>query len=161
MSEATSPTTNSASIKTSAGSIRGKYSLGESLYLASQAGAINVQVTVDTSVKSPKAIFQTQCNAGLTHVDLLSPLEHRNQIAASHRSQAGTVDIVYPKEWEGVVEGSTNAGSLRMSGEGLEIVESRGQFGMRYEKGVRGDNLEEKSTVGVSTSAGSVAFKLE
>ena len=70
--------------------------------------------------------------------------------------------LLYPQEWEGVVEAETSAGSLRLSGEGLEIVESRGGFGPnRYEKAVKGDDWESKSTVDVSTSAGSCSFALE
>ena len=70
--------------------------------------------------------------------------------------------LKYPQEWEGVVEADTLAGSLRLSGEGLEIVDSRGGLGPnRYEKGVKGDDWESKSTVDVSTSAGSCSFDLE
>lgn len=70
--------------------------------------------------------------------------------------------IVYPGEWEGVVEAETSAGSLRLSGEGLEIVESRGGWGPNlYEKAIKGDDWERKSTVDVSTSAGSCLFALE
>ena len=154
-------TTNSTSIRTSAGPILGKYSLGENLYLATKAGPIDVQVKVDTSIKSPKANFHTRTNAGSISVDLLPPLQHRNQIASTHRLQAGSVNIKYPTEWEGVVEGRTTAGSLRIQGEGLEIVESKGGFGSRYEKGVKGDDWKEKSSVDISTSAGSVSFELK
>jgi len=69
---------------------------------------------------------------------------------------------MYPLESEGVVEAETSAGSLRLSGEGLKIVESRGGLGPnRHEKGVKGDDRESKSTVDVSTSAGSCSFALE
>ena len=153
-------TTNSTTIKTSAGSLKGKYTLGEFLSLTSQAGIIDIEVTMDTSIKSPEATFQTQTSAGSIHVNLLSPLKHRNQIISTHRCQAGSVNIIYPGEWEGVVEGSTAAGSLRMRGESLEIVEERGGFGNKYERAVKGDKWEEKSSVDVSSSAGSVVFEL-
>jgi len=60
------------------------------------------------------------------------------------------------------VEAKTSAGSLRLSGEGLEIVESRGEFGPnRYEKGVKGDDWENKCKVDIYSSAGSCSFTLE
>ena len=159
--DTTSLNTNSTDIKTSAGSIRGHYILGENLYLTSQAGSIDIEVEVDTTIKSPKAHFHTHSSAGSTRVDLLPHLKHRNQIAAVHHSQAGSVRLAYPFDWEGKVEGSTFAGSLRMRGKGLEIVESGGRFGDRYEKAVKGDHWEEKGTVEISTSAGSVVFEVE
>ena len=153
--------TNSTNMKTTAGSIRGHYTLGENLYLTSQAGSIDIEVEVDTTIKSPKANFHTHSSAGSIRVDLLPALKHRNQIAAVHHAQAGSVHLAYPYDWEGKVEGSTSAGSLKMKGKGLEIVESRGSFGNRYEKAVKGDHWEEKSTVDISSSAGSVVFQLE
>src|SRR5947207_9837979 len=160
-SDTTSLSTNSTDIKTSAGSIRGHYILGENLYLKSQAGSIDIKVEVDTSIKSPKANVHTHSSAGSTLVYLLPHLKHRNQIAAVHHSQAGGMRLGYPFDWEGKVEGSTSAGSLTMRGKGLEIVESGGGFGNRYEKAVKGDHWEEKGTVDISTSAGSVMFELE
>jgi hypothetical protein len=159
-SDTTALNTNSTNIKTSAGSIIGHYKLGESLHLASQAGSIHIEVEVDTTIKSPKANLQTHSSAGSIRVDLLPTLKHRNQIAAVHHSQAGSVHLAYPYDWEGKVEGSTSSGSLRMRGNGLEIVESRGSFGNKYEKAVKGDHWEEKGTVDISTSAGSVVFEL-
>ena len=67
----------------------------------------------------------------------------------------------YPFDWEGKVEGFTSAGSLTMRGKELEIVESGGGIRNRYEKAVKGDHWEEKGTVDISTSAGSVMFELE
>jgi len=153
---------NTTSISTHAGFVIGHYTLGKNLYLTSTAGGIDVEVAVDTRVTSPNARFQTQSNAGPTRVNLLPPLKHRNQISARHHSSAGSMTLKYPQEWEGVVEADTLAGSLRLSGEGLEIVDSRGGLGPnRYEKGVKGDDWESKSTVDVSTSAGSCSFDLE
>jgi hypothetical protein len=150
------------SISTHAGFIKGRYTLLKNLSLRSTAGGIDVEVLVDTRVTSRKARFLTQTSAGSTRVNLLPPLKHRNQIAARHHSSAGSMTLIYPQEWEGVVEAETSAGSLRLSGEGLEIVESRGGFGPnRYEKAVKGDDWESKSTVDVSTSAGSCSFALE
>lgn len=160
-SDTTDLSTDSTNVKTAAGSIEGHYTLGENLYLTSQAGSIDVEVEVDTTIKSPKANFQTHLSAGSTRVGLLPPLKHRNQIAAVHHSQAGNMNLVYPFDWEGMIEGSTSAGLVRMSGEGLEIVESRGGFGNEYEKAVKGDHWEEKGTVEISTSAGGVVFELE
>jgi hypothetical protein len=153
--------TNTSSMSTKAGSISGQYSLGRQLLLWTDAGSIFADVVVDTSLKSPKATLWTSTQTGSTHVNLLAPLEHRNQIKSTHRTHVGSVRIKYPQEWEGVVEASTSVGSLSMSGEGLRIVALRGALGNWYGKGVKGEDYDEKCQVNISTSVGSVVFKLE
>jgi DUF4097 and DUF4098 domain-containing protein YvlB len=149
-------------INSGAGSINGHYILGNSMDLNTQAGSINVDIEVDTKIHSPKADLSTTSSAGSIRVDLLAPLEHRNRISAKHKTSMGSVRVSYPAEWEGVVVASTTTGSLKVEGEGLEIVESRGRGGIgRFEKGVKGEHPEKKSDVECSSLAGSVRFALE
>jgi hypothetical protein len=130
--------------------------------LSTQAGSINVDIEVDTKIDSPKASLRTTSSAGSVTVDLLAPLKHRNRISARHKTSTGSVRVSYPQEWEGVVVASTAAGSLKVEGEGLDIVESRGRVGVdRFEKGVKGDHPESKSDVECSSFAGSVSFLLK
>jgi hypothetical protein len=161
VSEATSLSANSTTVGTSAGAIVGSFTLGDALHISSQAGAIVVEVAVDTTIKSPKAILETRTNAGSVIVRVHPPLGRRNQITSTHISQAGSVNVVYPQEWEGVAEASTSAGSLTFTGEGLLIVESRGKFANRYVKAVKGEDYENKGNVSLSTSAGSIEFKVD
>jgi hypothetical protein len=153
--------TTNTTIHTTAGSIHGKYTLGERLYLSASAGSISVSVAVDTTIKSTTGTFITRSDAGSTQVTLLAPLKHRNQIRAQHTSHAGSIGLYYPLDWEGIVEGQTTAGSIQMSGEGLEIVESDGRFARRYIKAAKGENAEEKGTVYISDSAGSIIFAVK
>lgn len=80
-------------------------------------------------------------------------------MASIHESENGRVHVSYPPEWEGVVEASTSSDSLMLMGKGLEIVECR-ENGTRYEKAVKGDDWENKATVDISTSEGSILFEL-
>jgi hypothetical protein len=66
--------------------------------------------------------------------------------------------LVYPEEWEGVVEGKTMVGSISMGGTGLVIVENGGGFVERYVKAVKGDDVKMKGSVYISGSAGSISF---
>jgi DUF4097 and DUF4098 domain-containing protein YvlB len=152
--------TKSASIETHAGSIDGHFILGETLSLTSSAGEIDVEIEVNTNIKSPEAKLETKSRAGSVAVNLISPLKHRNRISAVHESAAGNVKVRYPQEWEGVVKASTAAGLLTLKGEGLEIVERKGGFGNEYEKAVKGEDWEEKGTVNVVSAAGNVLFVL-
>jgi hypothetical protein len=159
-SETESLVTNRSTVETSAGSITGHYVLGESLYIRSAAGSIDIEVEVDDAVKSRNGTLATHTDAGSTHV-LVSPLKHRNQIRAMHSSNAGAIRLEYPENWEGVVEGQTMAGAVMMRGEGLRIVESRGGFAERYVKAEKGDDVESKSYVTISDKAGAIDFKVE
>lgn len=149
-------------INSGAGSINGHYILGNSMDLNTQAGSINVDIEVDTKIDSPKANLSTTSSSGSVTVDLLAPLEHRNRISGRHKTSTGSDRVSYPAEWEGVVVASTTAGSLKVEGEGLEIVESRGRGVVgRLEKGVKGEHPEKKSDVECWSYAGSVHFVLE
>ena len=159
-SESPNVRSNQATIKTNAGAINGHYTLGEKLSKHSNAGAIDIQVVMDTTHPSPSATFETKANAGLTNVHLLSPLGHRRQLASQHSSIAGSVNVVYPEEWEGVVEGSTMVGSLVMNGNGLRIVDSRGGFINHYQRAVKGD-FAGKGSANLTTTTGAVFFSLQ
>jgi DUF4097 and DUF4098 domain-containing protein YvlB len=149
-------------INTDAGSIKGHYILGKSMDLNTQAGSIDVDIEVDTKIESAEASLSTTSSAGSINVDLLAPLKHRNRISAKHKTSTGSVRVSYPQEWEGIVVASTTAGSLKLEGEGLDIVESRGRGGIgRFEKGVKGEHPEKKSDVECSSFAGSVSFQLK
>src|SRR5579871_6191971 len=106
--------TNHTTINTLAGSIKGPFVLGEHLSLVTSAGAIDVQITPDLNVRSPKARVETTTSAGLLKVALLAPLVHRNQIEAKHTCSLGTITLQYPADWEGVVHGQTYAGIISM-----------------------------------------------
>src|SRR5271170_6325094 len=83
--------TKSTSVDCHAGSINGYFTLGESLILTSSAGSIDVQVAVNTTIKSAKAVLETKTHAGSVTVNVLSPLKHRNKISSVHDSSAGSV----------------------------------------------------------------------
>lgn len=146
-------------METSAGSITGHYTLGESLYLRSAAGSIDIQVDVDDNIRSRNGTLATHTDAGSIKVQL-SPLKHRDQIRGRHSSNAGAIRLEYPGDWEGIVEGETRAGAVMMRGEGLRIVESRGQFAERYVKAEKGDQVEKKSYVTISDKAGAIDFSV-
>jgi len=150
--------TTNTSIHCTAGIITGTFILGENLLISATAGSIDVEVLVDTTIETTKATFETRADAGSTFVTLHSPLEHRNRITSRHSSKAGNVNLVYPEEWEGVVEGKTMVGSISMGGTGLVIVENGGGFVERYVKAVKGDDVKKKGSVYISDSAGSISF---
>jgi hypothetical protein len=146
-------------VETSAGSITGHYTLGESLYLRTAAGFIDIDVDVDDNVKFRNGTLATHTDAGSIQVQL-SPLKHRDRIRGIHSSNAGAIRLEYPGDWEGIVEGETRAGAVMMRGEGIRIVESRGQFAERYVRAEKGDQVETKSYVTVFDKAGAIDFSV-
>ena len=134
--------------------------LGKSLELTSKAGFIDVDIEVNTDIKSPEAQLITQSTTGSVTLNLFAPFKHRNRISASHRTVTGFVNVKYPEEWEGIVEASTETGSLILKGDGLKIVESGGRWVDRFEKATKGSDPNDKGAVECSTSTGSVAFVL-
>src|SRR5205814_7542992 len=113
------------------------------LDLSTFAGSLDISVVTETSnFTSPKGVLDTYVGNGPMKVALLAPLKHRTQITSHHAARTAELVIVYPKEWEGIVEAGTESGLVTMKGEGLEFVESR----PRYKKACKGDNFEKKGT---------------
>ena len=146
-----------SSIHVTNGGIRGRFNLLESLDLSTFAGSLAVSVTTETlNFTSPKGVLDTYAGDGPMKVALLAPLKHRTQITSHHAPRAAGMVIMYPREWEGIVEATTESGLVTMKGEGLEFVESRPM----YKKAFKGDNFEKKGTVDISNSAGPITFIL-
>ena len=157
VSYASSVLVDKGSIHVTTGGIRGRFNLLESLDLSTSAGTLDVSIVTETSnFSSPKGILNTRADDGPMKVALLAPLKHRTQITSHHTARTAGMVIVYPREWEGIVEASTESAFVTMKGEGLNFIESR----PRHKKAYKGDNFEKKGTVDISNSAGPITFIL-
>ena len=146
-----------SSIHVTNGGIRGRFNLLESLDLSTSVGPLDVSVVAETSnFTSPNGRLDTRADDGPTKVALLAPLKHRTQIVSNHAGRTEGMVVVYPREWEGIVEARTESGFVTIKGEGLKVTESS----QRYKRAIKGENFEMKGAVDISNSAGSITFNL-
>jgi hypothetical protein len=159
-----------------AGAIAGRYLHGSNTTLETDIGAIKVAV-LPVAVPGhgggdgddDETFLTTRSARGRVVVALLDPgvaaAAAKDGAAAAaaltglqshHGTNTGSVDVQYPAAWQGAVEGASRVGSVRMVGEGLEIVRrSRKGVGM-FVEGRKGD--EGRASAVCISDVGSVMF---
>jgi len=131
----------------------------DKLSISTIAGSIDISVIPDLKYPYRNGSLRTEAIAGSTTLFLLSPLRHRDHIDATHTAKAGSINLFYPLEWEGVVDARATAGSIMMKGEGLRIIDDRGTM-PRFVRGVKGEEWPGKGDVKIFGEAGSLSFTL-
>lgn len=155
-------------VQTEAGSIMGRYVHGSRSSFESKYGSITV--TALPFRPEEASVLRTKNEAGPTMLDLLAPLKEKEErkeeegglfadLTAEFTSTVGSVRAVFPPEWEGTADVDSAVGSLRVAGEGLEIVKegTHGPVG-KWVQVVKGEG---ESTVLVKSKVGSVEFLVQ
>lgn len=76
----------------------------------------------------------TENSSGSTTITLLSPVNDSepgkytegvytgvlSRLHSSHKSSSGSLNVIYPQEWEGTIEGWTNSGSVNVKGKDVQ-----------------------------------------
>ncbi|RPA93901.1 hypothetical protein L873DRAFT_1747873 [Choiromyces venosus 120613-1] len=139
-------------IRTTAGRIRGQYLLGHALSLKSTSG--NIYSTI-IPTGAPNAKLYTSAVMGNAEIKFKGELgAGKLGLFAKHESTSGSINVKYPRDFEGALKAHTVAGRIGMGGEGVTIVSagSPGNKTVRGAKGVgahgRGGTLEADGTSG-------------
>ena len=104
--------------------------------------------------------IESHCHSGSTHVTLHPSLSHPDdplkRLNAYYGSTSGSMQLQYPDQWEGTVEGTTLSGGINLNWEGLKIIKD-GKKGWlkRHIKAVKGDG---EGTLVFTDTSGSVTL---
>jgi len=82
-------------------------------------------------------------------------------LRSTHLSISGSVAVAYPKAWEGIIQGTTLSGSIKVSGEGVHVIsEKSGIINKEVvaKKGV--DKVGEGSAVELTSISGRLEFTI-
>ncbi|KAF2183089.1 hypothetical protein K469DRAFT_728167 [Zopfia rhizophila CBS 207.26] len=137
------------SIDTKVGSVDGTFIHGSSTVIQSVAGFLTADILL-YEVGSSASTITTSTHSGQTQLKIRSPYKNpgtaMNKLTSSHKSISGAIDLTYPQEWEGKLEGSTLNGSIHLQGKDLELIHQGEDVpgGSRVEakKGKGGSNME-------------------
>jgi hypothetical protein len=138
------------------GSIGGVYPLGVSSVFSTQAGSIDASVVpVDPSVH---ANLETTSTHGSVKVGFSNGLR-RKRLESKHTAVTGSVEAIYPNDWEGTFMATTHTGKISVDGRGLEVDEWKkiGWTGARV-VGHKGDKKE--GSVQLGSQVGSVVLRV-
>ena len=119
-------------VKTSSSQIKGSYILGSNARFESNSGQMDLKVLPYYSDKT--STLHTDSGSAKTKLRLLSPyttsstthFDPRSDVLghlkSTHKSTSGQLHLTYPDEWEGVIDGSSTSGSIKVRGEDVEIL---------------------------------------
>ncbi|KAL1618654.1 hypothetical protein SLS54_007090 [Diplodia seriata] len=161
-------------VETEAGSIMGRYVHGSKSEFRSKYGSIVVKVLPFLRAAGKEvawsSVLRTKNEAGPSMLDLLAPPLETSKtrgkakapfanLTAEFTSSVGSVRAVFPPRWEGAADVDTEVGSLRVAGEGLDVVEegTHGPVG-KWVHAVKGEG---DSMVSVKSKVGSVEFLVQ
>ncbi|KAF2649345.1 hypothetical protein K491DRAFT_683928 [Lophiostoma macrostomum CBS 122681] len=128
-------------IDTKAGSVGGELIHGSKTTLSSLSGSITADV-LPLGFGDETSTLETSTRAGLTEVTVQPPYKKAeagmSKLVSSHKSISGNINLTYPQEWEGRVDGSSVIGEIHLEGKDLELLEEvkdPGSFRVAAKKG--------------------------
>lgn len=106
-------------IDSGSGSISGNLIHGLVTDIHTGSGSVNLNV-LPFSANNTGSWFRTDTQGGMTRVNLLPPFKDPestiSRLRSVHKSRTGSVNVVYPQQWEGRIEAVTMTGSLKLHG---------------------------------------------
>ncbi|GAB1743049.1 hypothetical protein NU219Hw_g8744t1 [Hortaea werneckii] len=109
-------------IETHSGSISGTYVHGSRTAIHTDSGAIDVEIKPYCE-EGPSGIY-TDSGSGSSRLVVGSPYcdpdSKLSNLRSQHRSKSGSMEVIYPRQWEGIVEGWSYSGSITLKGRDLE-----------------------------------------
>lgn len=111
--------------ETSSGTISGSYILGSTSTFRTTSGSISAYIlpyAADTSTSN----LRTETHSGQTSIKILSPFRDEGEpitrLHSYHTTTSSSLTLVYPQEWEGILQGSTVSGGMTILGRDLETL---------------------------------------
>lgn len=112
--------------ETNSGSISGSYILGLTSTFRTTSGSISADVLPYTAAENGASSLRTETGSGHTRIELLSPFQNKGQpmtrLRSLHKSMSSGLSLVYPQEWEGIINGGTLSGRLNIHGKDVEVL---------------------------------------
>jgi hypothetical protein len=139
------------------GSITGTILHGRRTSIVSNSATIDVQLAPYRAGDYGSTLSTTTSSGG-QDITLLNPAQHAGisikGMPSAHSSASGSIALRYPREWEGIIEGNTQSGSLQLHGGDLDIIQqSLFHTGGHYVLARKGNG---NSTLNSHTGSGSV-----
>jgi DUF4097 and DUF4098 domain-containing protein YvlB len=129
-------------INTTVGSVDGTFIHGSRTEINSVAGFVNADLLPYHSGDYASAI-NTHTQSGQTSVTLRSPYKAKNVamtgLTSTHKTTSGELDLTYPQEWVGHVNGTSMSGALHLEGKDLELLGENDEPGKNHVEAKKGD----------------------
>jgi hypothetical protein len=95
-----------------------------------------IQLDVLPYGDKPSNLYMSSAS-GRQEVTVRNPLrgsaKKLGQMESTHDSQSGSLQLRYPSDWAGKIEGSTTSGRIEVRGRGVHVIEQESHY-VRAEK---------------------------
>ncbi|KAI7212551.1 hypothetical protein KC333_g7055 [Hortaea werneckii] len=109
-------------VESHSGSISGSYVHGSKTAMHTDSGALDVEIKPYCE-KGPSGIY-TDSGSGSSRLVVGSPYcdpdSAISNLHSQHRAKSGSMELMYPRQWQGIVEGWSYSGSITLKGRDLE-----------------------------------------
>lgn len=147
-------------VNTTVGSVSGAFIHGSRTEISSVAGLVLADLMPFKSGDYQSEIY-SQTHSGQMNITIQSPYNAKdvpmNGLISTHKSSSGGLDITYPEEWTGFVDGTSLSGALHMQGLGLELLKENDQPGKNHVEAKKGEG---KSAMSFDTISGNCEVKV-
>ncbi|KAI8936675.1 hypothetical protein NX059_007070 [Plenodomus lindquistii] len=147
-------------INSTVGSVDGRFIHGSCTEINSIAGLVTVDLLPFKSGDYQSEIY-TSTHSGQTALTVRSPYKAKNVplsgLVSTHKSTSGGLDVTYPQEWTGVVDGTSLRGALHLQGKDLQLVDENAEPGKNHVEAMKGDG---RSSLSFDTVSGGCEVKI-
>ncbi|KAF2275470.1 uncharacterized protein EI97DRAFT_451029 [Westerdykella ornata] len=141
------------SLSTKVGSIDGTFVHGSRTLFQSVAGSITADI-LPFSPGDDETTIETDSRSGETKVKIQSPHGDQprglNRLVSNHKTISGAIDLTYPQEWEGHLDGSALSGALHLQGKDLELLNELAEPGKNHVEAKKGKGTSELTFTTIS-----------
>lgn len=128
-------------INTTVGSVDGTFIHGSRTEFNSIAGLVTADLLPFKSGDSP-SVLNTHTHSGQTVLTMRSPYKARNVpmtgLTSMHKTTSGAMNITYPPEWVGHIDGTSMSGALHLQGKDLELLGENNEPGKNHVEAKKG-----------------------
>lgn len=130
-------------LNSTVGSVDGAFIHGSQTMISSVAGSVTADIlpfksgayasTLDTSTHSGQMNVTVRASYKAKGTPLMG-------LTSIHKSVSGGVGLVYPKEWQGHVDGTSLSGELHLQGQDLELLSENDTPGKNHVEAKKGNS---------------------
>lgn len=148
-------------VETTVGSVDGTFIHGSSSTFATIAGSVDADI-LPFRGGDHASLLSTLTTDGQTKIRLRAPYRDQgarlSKLVSTHKSISGILDLEYPQEWEGRVQGETVSGALHLQGKDLELIREEEKEGLNRVEARKGNDAG--GTLMFSTTSGGCEIKV-
>lgn len=141
-------------INTTVGSVDGTFIHGSRTKITSVAGLVTADLLPFKAGDYQSEIF-THTNSGQTDLTVRPAYKAKNVpitgLVSTHKSTSGGLNVTYPDEWMGYVDGTSLSGALHLQGKDLVLVNESGEPGKNHVEAKKGSG---RSSMAFDTVSG-------